>query len=126
NDSQDDRGHPGDDVIFFTTNDGPVHDTNNSAVTGVPTGDGEIHRVELIILTQPNTNEHVLVRRVVSNLLAPQEVQPDDEVICRGIWSFNVRYYDGSDWQDSWDSFNDNVIGETPELPAAIEVTIEM
>lgn len=127
-DTMDDRGHPGDDVTFFTTNDGPSHDTNNAAVTGVPTGDGEIHYVELLVLPSPtNPNDHILVRRITANLLAPQQVQPDDEVICRGVSAFNVRYYDGGDWQDSWDAINENTDSSgNPELPAAVEVTLEL
>lgn len=122
-----DRGQPGDDVTFFTTRDGPSHDADNSAQVGVPTGDGEVHHVELTVLTDPRTGDHVLVRRVISNILAPQEVQPDDEVLCRGVWSFNVRYYDGTSWVDTWDAYNDNLDANgNPQLPAAVEVTLEL
>lgn len=110
-DSQDDRGHNGDDLTFYTTSDGPEH----------VAGDGEIKMVELTILVPPGTGDHVLVRRVTRNLLAPQSVVPDDEVICRHVASFNLRYYDGTDWQDSWDSTQ-----QTNELPVAVEVTLEL
>ena len=110
-DSQDDRGHNGDDLTFYTTSDGPEH----------VAGDGEIKMVELTILVPPGTGDHVLVRRVTRNLLAPQAVVPDDEVICRHVASFNLRYYDGTDWQDSWDSTR-----QTNELPVAVEVTLEL
>ena len=110
-DSQDDRGHNGDDLTFYTTSDGPEH----------VAGDGEIKMVELTILVPPGTSDHVLVRRVTRNLLAPQSVVPDDEVICRHVASFNLRYYDGTVWQDSWDSTQ-----QTNELPVAVEVTLEL
>lgn len=110
-DSQDDRGHNGDDLTFYTTSDGPEH----------VAGDGEIKLVELTVLVPPGSNDHVLVRRVTRNLLSPQPVTPDDEVICRHVASFNLRYYDGTEWQDSWDSTQ-----QTNELPVAVEVTLEL
>ena len=110
-DSKDDRGHDGDDVVFYTTSDGPEH----------VVGDGEIKMVELAVITPDGTSDHVLVRRVTRNLLSPQQVTPDDEVICRHVSSFNLRYYDGTSWQDSWDSTQ-----QYNELPAAVEVTLEL
>jgi prepilin-type N-terminal cleavage/methylation domain-containing protein len=110
-DSKDNRGHDGDDLLFYTTSDGPEH----------LVGDGEIKMVELTVITPDGSNDHVLVRRVTRNLLSPQQLTPDDEVICRHVSSFNVRYYDGTSWQDSWDSTQQN-----NELPAAVEVTLEL
>ena len=116
-DTQDDRGHDGDDVIFYTNTDGPSHSAPN---LGEPNGDGEIRMVELTVITLGN-GDHALVRRVTRNLLSQQQVTPDDEIICRRVASFNVRYYDGSNWQDTWDSTQQN-----NELPAAVEVTMSL
>ena len=110
-DSRDDRGHDGDDLTFYTTSDGPEHIA----------GDGEIKLVELTVLTPNGSTDHVLVRRVTRNLLSPQPVNPDDEVLCRHVASFNLRYYDGTDWQDSWDSTQ-----QSNELPVAVEVTLQL
>jgi len=60
-----------------------------------------------------------LVRRVTTNLLAPETPETVEDVLCRNVISFNLRYYDGTDWLDSWDStVRDNA------LPLAVETTI--
>jgi hypothetical protein len=46
---------------------------------------------------------------------------PDEEVLCRGVRSFTLRYWDGYTWQDVWDSTQvDNM------LPAAVEARLEL
>ena len=37
------------------------------------------------------------------------------------MYAFNLRYFDGSDWLDDWDSTT-----ETGALPVAIEVTLQL
>ena len=46
---------------------------------------------------------------------------PAEEVICRGVQSFDLRYFDGVDWQDKWDSAAQGNV-----LPRAVEVTLEL
>jgi prepilin-type N-terminal cleavage/methylation domain-containing protein len=97
---------------------------NTSAVTGV--GGGEVRRVAITALPDPNAadgnpNSLMVVRRVTENLLAPVEQPPMDEVLCRGVRSFRLRYFDGTQWVDSWDSTE-----YQDELPPAVEVTIEL
>ena len=62
-----------------------------------------------------------LVRQVTTNLLATGEVEPIQETICRGVKAFGVRYYDGTAWQETWDSTTQGKI-----LPLAVEVTLEL
>lgn len=100
-----------DDVAFFTTAHSPVN--------AVPFG--EIKHVQLTIVTLQSTGERALARRVTGNLLAPARVDPDDEILCRGVASFNLRYYDGRQWWNSWDS-----TAEKDSLPVAVEVTLEL
>jgi prepilin-type N-terminal cleavage/methylation domain-containing protein len=110
-DGQDDRGNPGDTLTFYCNADAPLH----------VSGTGDIKQETLLIETPQGSNDHVLVRQTIGNLLAQVDQQPDEEVICRHVWSFNLRYYDGLQWQDSWDStVNSNT------LPAAVEVTLEI
>jgi type II secretion system protein J len=111
-DQQDDRGRDGDDVVFYTTADAPY-------VDGAANGD--IKMVELTVIVPDNSTDHVLVRRVTRNLLSQLETTPEDEVLCRGVGGFNVRYYDGSEWVDSWDSTQ-----QADVLPTAVEVTLEL
>lgn len=62
-----------------------------------------------------------LVRHVTSNLLSEQEALPREEVLCRGVRSFTLRYFDGTNWQATWDSTTvDNA------LPTAVEITLEL
>jgi general secretion pathway protein J len=110
-DQSDDRGANGDDVNFYSTADGPQHVDAN----------GEMKNVELTIEVPPGSNDHVLVRRVTRNLLSQVQTYPDEEVICRKVAGFNVRYFTGSDWVDNWDSTQ-----EDNTLPAAVEVTLDL
>jgi hypothetical protein len=58
---------------------------------------------------------------VIPNILAQQQPVPDEEIICRNVSSFMLEYFDGEQWQTSWDSTQYN-----NSLPAAVEVTIEL
>jgi hypothetical protein len=104
-------GGDDDDVTFFTAADAPP---------GAATY-GDVKRVELTVVTLASTGERALARRVVSNLLSPTPVDPDNEILARGVRSFNLRYYDGAQWWNSWDSTLEN-----DSLPAAVEVTLEL
>jgi hypothetical protein len=82
----------------------------------------EVRRVALTAVPDPNGGPGLaIVRRVTENLLAPVEPVPVDEVLCRGVRSFRLRYFDGTQWVDSWDSTD-----YQDELPPAVEVTIEL
>ncbi|MEO6437497.1 MAG: GspJ family type II secretion system protein [Tepidisphaeraceae bacterium] len=62
-----------------------------------------------------------LVRRVTRNLLATSEPQVEEEVLCRNVKSFSLRYFDGTSWQESWDS---TTVGNN--LPMAVAITLEI
>jgi len=65
--------------------------------------------------------EYTLVRRVTANLLAPVTPEPVQEVLCRRVVSLQAAYFDGTEWQDSWDSTTlDNT------LPTAISAELEI
>ena len=84
---------------------------------------GGLGKIELLLETDPNSqdNSYMLVRRLTTNLLAPKEVQADEQVLCRRVVSMNLRYYDGSGWAQEWDSTAD-----ANSLPLAVEVDIEI
>ena len=111
-----DQGSPSADLTFYSTLDGPQH----------VDGNGEIKLVELTTDT-PDGNggssgkDVCLVQKITRNLLAPTTMTPDEEVICRGVSGFTLRYYDGQNWQDTWDSTQ-----ESNTLPAAVEVTLQL
>ena len=104
-------GGDDDDVSFFTAADAPPGALRF----------GDIKRVELTVVTLTRTGERALARRVTGNLLSPVPIDPDDEILCRGVVSFNIRYYDGTSWWSTWDSTL-----EEDTLPVAVEVTLEL
>lgn len=103
--------------------DGNENDTMTwFAAAGQPAqGASDIVKLTLAITSVENTGERVLSLGQVRNLLAPTEQEPTQEVLCRGAVSLNLRYFDGSDWVDEWDS-----TGHDDTLPAAVEVAIEI
>ena len=110
-DGKDDSGRDSDALLLHSSAHNPGPDETAS----------EIRRVEFAAAVRAGGTEPVLVRRISTNLLAPAIVEPWEEVLCRGVLAFNLRYFDGSAWLDGWDSaVQDNV------LPLAVEVTIEV
>jgi hypothetical protein len=87
----------------------------------VVAGTGDIRLVALYGQPSPDGRDIELVRDLTTNLLAPQPAVPTEEVLCRGLRMFNLRYYDGANWFDSWDS---NSLGKV--LPTAVEVTLQI
>jgi type II secretion system protein J len=80
-----------------------------------------IRKVELAVQIAPQDRTRVLVRRITTNLLAPQTLPPEEEILCRGVHSFAVRFFDGTQWMDQWDSTQ---LGNI--LPVAVEVTLDL
>ena len=59
------------------------------------------------------------VRRETANLLAPTTPEPTVQTLSRNALAFEVLYFDGLDWVETWDSTaRDN------RLPAAVEVRL--
>ncbi|MGD0539895.1 MAG: type II secretion system protein GspJ [Tepidisphaeraceae bacterium] len=108
--AQDDRGHEADDVIFFSTMESPQHVDAN----------GEVKQVEITVEHLVGSNDYALVRRVTRNLLAEVQPAPDEEIICRNVSSFTLEYFDGSNWNATWDSTQ-----EDKTIPAAVQVKVE-
>jgi len=100
-------GAPADTVDFFTR---PI--STPGAAPGIVrvayglTADGETKAV---------------TRRITVNLLAPEQQEPSEEVLCSNVTALNLRYFDGSDWYDRWDS---TAAGDS--LPLAVEVVLRV
>jgi len=111
------NGRDNDDLVFYTTADSPQHVDAN----------GDIKYVELTMIQPSNSSNYVLVRRVIRNLFTSTPGTPDTEVICRNINGFNVQYYDGTEWLDSWDSSAElNPTTGDQTIPIAVAVTLEL
>ena len=108
-DNVSDSGADSDTVTFFTARE-QLGDTG-------ATGSG-IRKVQLII-DADDDGRPVLYRRVTANLLAPTTPDPVDQALCQNVRAMNLRYFDGADWLDSWDStVRDNT------LPLAVRVRL--
>jgi len=81
----------------------------------------DVRKVEIGLVERDDGEDTVLVRGITTNLLSPSTLDPEEEILCGNIASLNFRYHDGSDWQDDWDSGdNDN------SLPGAVEITLTL
>jgi prepilin-type N-terminal cleavage/methylation domain-containing protein len=80
----------------------------------------DLRHVELLVDTAVDDGKPALYRRVTTNLLPSSETLSRDQVLCRNVTQFSLRYFDGTEWSDSWDS-----VAYDNQLPLAIEVTLE-
>jgi type II secretion system protein J len=78
-----------------------------------------IRRVDLLV--RSDVNPPVLVRDVNRNLLAQADMPAEEEILCRNVRQFALRYFDGTTWQDTWDS---TTMGNV--LPLAVEMTLDI
>ena len=106
-------GNGSDYLLFYATVDAPQHQDGN----------GEVKQVQLLLDQVDNTGDWALVRRVTGNTLTQVQINPDEEVICRHVTLFTLRYWDGNEWQENWDSTQTQ---QNKALPAAVEVTLEV
>jgi len=110
NDSLGVNGVDADSLEFYTTseNDHPV---------------GGLGKIELVLEedTDYDRENYRLVRRITTNLLSPRAIDPEEQVLCRNVKSLNLRYFDGDNWLDEWDSTAD-----ANSLPLAMEIDIQV
>src|SRR6185436_6035571 len=86
-----------------------------------PPNSAAFRKIDIGVVPSPNGKGYVLLRRITSNLLSPQEVTPDEEILCRNVRSFALRYYDGQTWYEDWDSTQ---MGDI--LPVAVQVDLQI
>jgi len=80
-----------------------------------------VRKVELALSAASDKTEPALVRRTTTQLLAPETPAPVEEVLCRNVARFNLRYFDGTNWVDEWNSTTQGNL-----LPLAVEAAIEL
>lgn len=61
-----------------------------------------------------------LIRRIQRNLLTESAFEVEEEPLITGLASFEVRYFDGYDWLEEWDS---ELQGDV--MPLAVEIVLE-
>ncbi len=87
------------------------------------TKQGGVRKVQFYVTTLSDGTPNVLVRGITNNLLSQVTTDPDEEVLCRNVKSFTLRYWDASSqtWQDEWDSTQ-----LSNAMPTAVEVTLQL
>jgi general secretion pathway protein J len=83
---------------------------------------GDIQKVVLSAETPEDADEvegRDLVRETTRNLLASTEQEPEEQRLLHGLESLAFQYYDGKEWQDSWDSTT-----QENALPLAVRIQI--
>ncbi len=118
------KGVDADSLEFYTTHvymadtqwDGRTTTTNTPPVGG-------IGKVAFLLEedSEKKDGTYLLLRQVTTDLLAPRQMEPEEQVLCTSVASLNFRYFDGSNWLDDWDSTAD-----ANSLPRAVEVDVEI
>ena len=66
--------------------------------------------------------DQIVIKRFTNkNILSPTAVDPEEEVIGRNIAGFDVQYYDGTTWLETWDSSE-----QDGTLPWGVQITISI
>jgi type II secretion system protein J len=105
----DEKGYEADTISFYTADYNPKEGELSC----------DIEKIEIGTDVRENTSEKIIYRKTTTNLLSSKTLDPAEEVLCGGVRSLTLQYYDGADWVDSWDSTeNSNT------LPKAVEVTL--
>ncbi len=112
--STDGKGGDSDSVSFYTTR---LHTREGKRPYG------GIDLIELVLAQDDNDEGDVcrLVRRVTPSVISPRVLEPDEQVLCRNVRSLSIRYFDGFDWLDDWDS-----TAHGNELPLAVEIGLQI
>jgi type II secretory pathway component PulJ len=81
-------------------------------------GEG-LRRIRLERVTESGQN--LLLLRRQRNLLSSVEQATEDEVLARQVEQLAIRYHDGYEWHNSWDTAL-----TAQALPAAVELTVRL
>lgn len=114
--------------VFIGEDESGMNDADTDSLTYVTANSqlkssqdlADLRKVELRLLESKSDPDHyVLARLVTGNLLATSTPKPDAQILARRVVSLSLRYYDGGDWLDEWDSAQqDNAV------PIAVEVIL--
>lgn len=80
----------------------------------------DTRHVEFIVAAALDDAQPALLRRVTSSLLPSNAPLIREQVLCRNVKAFSLRYFDGTQWLESWDS-----TAQGDLLPLGVEVQIE-
>jgi len=106
-----------DTVAFCSIGADPI-DAGADVTEASPLSEGT-RRIEYFVTT--DGAEPALIRRVTRNLMPAMEAHAEDEVLVRGVRSFSLRYYNGTSWQEDWDS---TTLDDS--LPFSVAITLDL
>jgi prepilin-type N-terminal cleavage/methylation domain-containing protein len=104
---------------YFYTAVGLVEDT-------APWGD--LRRVSYFLAPATNDTPGLdLYRSVLRNFLPTLAEETEDQFLMSGVDAITWRYFNGTAWQDTWDStLVDSATGLTNNLPTAIKLELQL
>jgi type II secretion system protein J len=114
--SQETHGSSFPGYLKFTTTTGTTQPTDASLV-------GDVQQVEYYIINDPDASSGksgLLMRATETNLLTTVQEQAPEQRLLVGVESFEVSFFDGQNWQESWE-----VNETTKTLPQAVRVRIQ-
>ncbi len=82
---------------------------------------GNVRMIQIGVQQGPGNAGMELIRGVTTNLLATTPVTPTFQVLCDHVQSFTISYFDGTNWDDSWDSTQTQPANS---LPMAVKLTL--
>ena len=94
-----------------------------SGILSEKTSWGDIQKITYYLVSPqdgPTDAGSDLVRAVTRNLLASTEEEPEEQRLLQNVTSLEFSYYDGEEWQDSWDSTTEEAV-----VPVAIKGRIQ-
>ena len=84
---------------------------------------GDLQQVEYYLIADPENSGRkagILVRTIEKNLLAQTREEPPEEALLRGIAAMELSFFDGQNWNPTWEVTEDD-----KTLPQAVRVTLE-
>lgn len=83
---------------------------------------GDIQKVSYGLQTSSDSSNggKDLIRAVTRNLLATGQEDEDDQFVMSGVQSLTFSYFDGTEWNDTWDDSTQT------NLPLAVRVSLQL
>ena len=110
------RDDPADEANFITTSTLPVN----------PMSPGSDVAETGYLLSFDREGKGVLFRREQSPVQPPDEEGGVTQEVSSLVRSFNLRYYDGDDWLDEWDSLDSGKVNMYGKIPSEIEIEMTL
>jgi prepilin-type N-terminal cleavage/methylation domain-containing protein len=82
---------------------------------------GNVRMIQFSVQQGPGNSGMELIRQVTTNLLSTAQVTPMTQVLCDHVQSFTISYFDGTNWDTSWDSTQTQPAND---LPMAVQLVL--